>query len=307
MVIGGWAAACTFFLGILDRPFEESHLGPRFEDQHRPDVLVRLGVQTDGKRHDPVVRALHLVAQIPALDPVDQPVLLQHLKGRGQIDVGKRVLGVVGKRARSLAFEVLRLLPEHLVQQWHDLGPLLDRPIRLKHGLGVAVAYGYSLTAVLFPHLFPESFRDSMTGEVGLYFEAASIIVALVLLGQVLELKARGQTSAAIKALLGLSPKTARVIRSDGSEEEMPLEAILVGDKLRVRPGEKIPVDGKVLSGQSLVDESMVSGEPLPVEKAAGTKVIGATINGTGSLVMQAEKVGGETLLVAKARCQPVE
>lgn len=164
-------------------------------------------------------------------------------------------------------------------------------------GLGVAVAYGYSLTAVLLPHLFPESFRDSMTGEVGLYFEAAAVIVALVLLGQVLELKARGQTSAAIKALLGLSPKTARVIRPDGSEEEVPLETILVGDKLRVRPGEKIPVDGKVISGQSLVDESMVSGEPLPVEKATGAKVIGATINGTGSLVMQAEKVGKDTLL----------
>lgn len=164
-------------------------------------------------------------------------------------------------------------------------------------GLGVAVAYLYSLVAVLAPGIFPESFKDPMTGEVGLYFEAASVIVALVLLGQVLELKARGQTSAAIKALLGLAPKTARKINSDGTEIDIPVEHIHVGDQFRVRPGEKIPVDGKVISGQSSVDESMVSGEPIPVEKEAGTKVIGATINGTGSLVIQAEKVGKDTLL----------
>ncbi len=164
-------------------------------------------------------------------------------------------------------------------------------------GLGVAVAYLYSVTAVLFPQLFPDSFRDSMTGEVGLYFEAASVIIALVLLGQVLELKARGQTSSAIKALLGLAPKTARKIQSDGTETDVPLETIKVGDRLRVRPGEKIPVDGKIVSGQSLVDESMVSGEPIPVEKTVGSKVVGATINGTGSFVMEAEKVGKDTLL----------
>jgi Cu+-exporting ATPase len=164
-------------------------------------------------------------------------------------------------------------------------------------GLGVAVAYGYSLVAVLFPVLFPPSFRDSMTGEVGLYFEAAAVIVTLVLLGQVLELKARGQTSAAIKALLGLQPKTARRINSDGNEEDIPLEQVRVGDQLRVRPGEKIPVDGIVLSGQSSVDESMVSGEPVPVEKVTGSKVVGATINGTGSLIMKAEKIGKDTLL----------
>jgi len=164
-------------------------------------------------------------------------------------------------------------------------------------GLGVAVAYLYSLVAVLFPHLFPESFKDPMTNEVGLYFEAASVIVTLVLLGQVLELKARGQTSAAIKALLGLAPKTARKILPNGSEEDVPLETIHVGDKLRVRPGEKIPVDGKVVEGASHVDESMVSGEPIPVEKTAGSKVVGATINGTGMLVVQAERVGKDTLL----------
>jgi P-type Cu+ transporter len=164
-------------------------------------------------------------------------------------------------------------------------------------GLGVSVAYIYSVVAVLFPQLFPDSFRDSMTGEVGLYFEAASVIVTLVLLGQVLELKARGQTSSAIKALLGLAPKTARKIQENGNEEDVPLESILVGDKLRVRPGEKIPVDGRVISGYSSVDESMVSGESLPVEKTEGSKVIGATINGTGTLVMETEKVGKDTLL----------
>lgn len=164
-------------------------------------------------------------------------------------------------------------------------------------GLGVGVAYIYSVVAIFFPNLFPVSFRDSMTGEAGLYFEAASVIVTLVLLGQVLELKARGQTSSAIKALLGLAPKSARKIMSDGSEVDVPLEDIQVGDKFRVRPGEKIPVDGKVVSGTSSVDESMVSGEPIPVEKAAGAKIIGATINGTGSLVIEAEKIGKDTLL----------
>jgi Cu+-exporting ATPase len=164
-------------------------------------------------------------------------------------------------------------------------------------GLGVSVAYAYSLVAVFFPQIFPHSFRDHMTGEVGLYFEAASVIVTLVLLGQVLELKARGQSSAAIKGLLGLAPKTARKIFPDGSEEDVPLETIHVGDKFRVRPGEKIPVDGQVLSGSSSVDESMVSGEPVPVEKQEGSKVIGATINGTGTLVIEAKKIGKDTLL----------
>jgi Cu+-exporting ATPase len=141
------------------------------------------------------------------------------------------------------------------------------------------------------------AFQDSMTGEVGLYFEAAAVIVTLVLLGQVLELKARSQTSAAIKSLLGLAPKTARRIDSTGNEEDVSIELIVVGDKLQVRPGEKIPVDGRVLQGSSSVDESMVSGEPIPVEKLPGAKVVGATINGTGSLRIQAEKVGKDTLL----------
>ncbi len=163
-------------------------------------------------------------------------------------------------------------------------------------GLGVAVAYLYSIIAEVFPGIFPASFR-SETGEVAVYFEAAAVIVVLVLMGQVLELKARGQTSAAIRSLLGLAPKTARRLREDGTEEDIPLEQVRPGDRLRVRPGEKVPVDGIVLEGKSSVDESMVTGEPIPVEKEPDSKVIGATINGSGSLVMRAEKVGSDTLL----------
>jgi P-type Cu+ transporter len=163
-------------------------------------------------------------------------------------------------------------------------------------GLGVSVAYGYSVLATLAPGLFPASFR-SHHGEVGVYFEAAAVIVTLILLGQVLELRARSQTGAAIRKLLGLSPKTARRVKPDGSEEDVGLELILVGDSLRVRPGEKIPVDGVVLEGSSSVDESMISGEPVPVAKQAGSRVVGATVNGTGGLVMRAEKVGNDTLL----------
>jgi len=167
-------------------------------------------------------------------------------------------------------------------------------------GLGVAVAYLYSVVAAIFPEMFPDSFREH--GEVGVYFEAAAVIVALVLLGQVLELKARSRTGAAIRALLGLAPKTARLIHADGTEADVPLEQVKPGERLRVRPGEKIPVDGVVLEGTSSVDESMISGEPIPVEKHAGARVTGATVNGTGSLVMRAERVGAETLLAQIVR-----
>jgi Cu+-exporting ATPase len=163
-------------------------------------------------------------------------------------------------------------------------------------GMGVAVAYVFSVVATLFPGLFPDSFRDA-EGHVGVYFEAAAVIVTLVLMGQVLELRARGRTGAAIRKLLGLAPRTARRLRDDGAEEDVPLGAIMAGDRLRVRPGEKIPVDGVVLEGRSAVDESMVSGEPIPVEKSPGDKVVGATVNGTGGLVMRAERVGADTLL----------
>jgi Cu+-exporting ATPase len=162
-------------------------------------------------------------------------------------------------------------------------------------GLGVGVAYGYSIVAVLFPQVFPSSFRGG-SGEVETYFEAAAVITTLVLLGQVLELRARSKTGAAIRALLGLAPKTARRVK-DGSEEDVPLEQVHAGDLLRVRPGEKVPVDGTVTEGVSSVDESMITGEPIPVEKHAGDRVVGATVNGTGSLIIRAEKVGSETLL----------
>jgi Cu+-exporting ATPase len=168
-------------------------------------------------------------------------------------------------------------------------------------GLGTGVAYGFSVVGVLFPGIFPASFRGG-GGEVAVYFEAAAAITTLVLLGQVMELRARSRTGAAIKALLGLAPKTARLIRADGSEVDMPLDAVKPGDTLRVRPGEKIPVDGLVLEGASSVDESMISGEPIPVEKFKGARVTGATVNGTGSLVMRAERVGSETLLAQIVR-----
>ena len=149
-------------------------------------------------------------------------------------------------------------------------------------GLGVFVAYVYSVVAALLPGIFPPSFRDA-AGGVGVYFEAAGVIVTLVLLGQVLELRARSATSAAIQTLLGLARKTARRVGADGREEDVPLEAVQAGDRLRVRPGEKVPVDGVVLEGTSSVDESMVTGEPIPVEKQPGDRVVGATVNGTGS------------------------
>ncbi|ODT07265.1 MAG: copper-translocating P-type ATPase [Mesorhizobium sp. SCN 65-20] len=173
--------------------------------------------------------------------------------------------------------------------------------------LGVGAAYLYSVVATLFPDLFPEQFR-SHGGSVPVYFEAASVIVALVFLGQVLELRARERTGSAIRALLDLAPKTARRIADDGSESEVPLETVISGDRLRVRPGDSIPVDGVVLEGRSSVDESMITGEPVPVEKVEGEKLTGGTLNKNGSLIMRAEKVGADTVLsqivdmVAKAQ-----
>jgi P-type Cu+ transporter len=162
--------------------------------------------------------------------------------------------------------------------------------------LGVGVAWSYSVIGTLLPDIFPPTLRRE-DGTLPIYFEAAAAITALVLLGQVLELRARSRTNTAIKLLLGLAPKTARIVRSDGKEEDIPLEQVQVGDKLRVRPGEKIPVDGQVVEGSSSVDESMVTGEPIPVEKQQGERLIGATMNGTGGLLMRAEKVGADTLL----------
>jgi len=167
--------------------------------------------------------------------------------------------------------------------------------------LGLGTAYGYSAVAVLAPGIFPRAFRGA-NGEVAIYFEAAAVITTLVLLGQVLELRARSQTGSAIKALLGLAPKTARLLWEDGTEQDVPLDQVKPGDRLRVRPGENVPVDGVVLEGTSSVDESMVTGESIPVEKTSGNRVIGATVNGTGSFVMRAERVGSETLLAQIVR-----
>lgn len=162
-------------------------------------------------------------------------------------------------------------------------------------GTGVLAAYGYSVVATVAPGLFPPSFAEH--GHVGVYFEAAAVIVSLTLLGQLMELRARAQTSAAIKALLGLAPRTARVLRDDGREEDVDIGTLHPGDRLRVRPGEKVPVDGSVLEGRSTVDESMLTGEPVPVSKTVGDTVIGATLNGTGSLVIRAERLGEDSML----------
>jgi P-type Cu+ transporter len=168
-------------------------------------------------------------------------------------------------------------------------------------GLGIAVAYVYSLVATVAPSMFPASFRG-MSGQVDVYFEAAAVITTLVLLGQVMELRARSHTNAAVRALLRLAPKTARRITADGSEEDVSLDDVHAGDHLRVRPGEKVTVDGVVIEGRSSIDESMITGEPIPVEKGPGDSVVGATINGTGSLIVEARRVGSETLLAQIVR-----
>jgi len=210
--------------------------------------------------------------------------------------------------ARALAFIQLALATFPVV--WGGW-PFFERAaasLRTRHlnmftliGMGVSVAYGYSLVATLAPQAFPATMRGAM-GQPDVYYEVAAAITVLVLLGQVLELRARSQTGSAIRALLDLSPKMAVRVRPDGAEETIPLEHVQVGDKLRVRPGEKLPVDGVVLEGASAVDESMVTGESVPVEKSAGARVIGATVNGTGSLVLRAERVGSETLLAQIVR-----
>jgi Cu+-exporting ATPase len=186
-----------------------------------------------------------------------------------------------------------------LVRMWQSFGNRSPNMFTLI-GIGVLTAYVYSMVAAFFPQWFPESFQSH--GEVGLYFEAAAVIVALVLLGQVQELRARTRTGAAIRALLGLAPKTARRINASGDEEDVLLAHVHAGDLLRVRPGEKIPVDGVVVEGGSFVDESMITGEPIPVEKKPDDNVIGGTVNGTGGLVLRAERVGSETMLAQIVR-----
>jgi Cu+-exporting ATPase len=167
--------------------------------------------------------------------------------------------------------------------------------------LGTGTAYMYSVVAVLFPQMFPATFRE-MNGEVPLYFEAAAAITTLVLLGQVLELRARSRTSAAIRVLFKLSPRNARLVRPDGTEIDVPVEHVQPGDMLRLRPGEKLAVDGIVTEGESPVDESLITGEPIPVEKISGSRVVGGTVNGAGSLLVRAERVGSETVLAQIVR-----
>ena len=215
--------------------------------------------------------------------------------------VGLPVGGWIGERtARWL--ELILATPVILWSGWPFLvrGAKSFRTMNLNMfsliGMGVTGAYVFSVVAVLAPGLFPAGFRDH-SGQVGVYFEAGAVIVVLVLLGQILELGARERTGSAIRALLDLAAKTARVVRPDGSEEEIPLEDVQAGDRLRVRPGDKVPVDGELIEGRSSVDESMLTGEPVPVEKVAGDKVTGATINGRGSFVMEAQKVGKDTML----------
>lgn len=218
----------------------------------------------------------------------------------GDMLPGRPISNLLSHQTRAW-FEMLLATPVCLWSAW----PFYQRAVQSVRnrslnmftliGLGVATAYVYSVVATVFPSIFPEAFRTE--GQVAVYFEAAAVIVALVLLGQVLELRARSQTGAAISKLLGLQAQTALKIAEDGTEQEIPLEHVAQGDLLRVRPGEKIPVDGVVVRGESTVDQSMVTGEPIPVRKTASDEVVGATVNGTGSLVIQAQRVGEETLL----------
>ena len=208
---------------------------------------------------------------------------------------------ILGERA-TLWIELILGTPVILWSGWpffvRGVNSVINRSLNMFTliSMGVGSAYLFSVIAVIVPEIFPSGFRDA-EGHVGVYFEAGAVIVVLVLLGQLMELGARERTGSAIRALLDLAAKTARVIRPDGTEEEIPLEDVQVGDKLRIRPGDKVPVDGVVVEGRSSIDESMISGEPIPVEKVEGDKITGATINGTGSLVMEAKRVGADTML----------
>ena len=225
------------------------------------------------------------------------PLLVIAMAPMAGLDVG----GWIGERTARWA-ELLLGTPVILWSGW----PFLVRGVRSFRtmnlnmfsliAMGVLAAWSFSVVAVLAPGIFPAGFRDH-SGQVGVYFEAGAVIVVLVLLGQILELHARERTGAAIRALLDLAAKTARVIRPDGREEEVPVDEVQVGDRIRIRPGEKVPVDGEVVEGRSSVDEAMITGEPIPVEKTAGDRLTGATINGTGSLVMEARRVGKDTML----------
>ncbi|MGD2127697.1 MAG: copper-translocating P-type ATPase [Lysobacterales bacterium] len=259
-------------------------------------ALEPMVAQDEAPEDDPEYRDMRrrfLVSLVVAI-----PLLLVAM---GDMLPGRPVSAVVGQTARTF-LELVLATPICLWAAWpfyrRAWASIVNRHLNMFTliGLGVAVSYGYSLIATLFPSIFPDAFRDA-EGHVAVYFEAAGVIVALVLMGQVLELRARGRTGEALRSLLGLAPTQARKVTPCGHEKDIPLEEVVPGDTLRVRPGEKIPVDGVVLEGSSSVDESMISGEPLPVGKEPGDPVVGATINGNGSLLIKAEKVGAETLL----------
>src|SRR6266851_1789991 len=225
--------------------------------------------------------------------PVFGLAMAEHLPGLHAVLPGREVSDWI-QFALSIPVVLWAAWP-FFVRGWNSL---VSRSLNMYTliALGIGVAFAYSAVAILAPGLFPPAFRDA-SGQVGLYFEAATVISVLVLLGEVLQLRARDNTSSAIRALIKLAPDTAIRIRPDGNDEGVALELVVKGDRLRVRPGEKVPVDGVVLEGHSSVDESLVTGEPLPVEKNAGARVTGGTINGTGSFVMRAERIGAETLL----------
>ncbi len=225
--------------------------------------------------------------------PVFGLAMAEHLPGPHAMLSGQKVSGWI-QFALSLPVVLWAAWP-FFVRGWNSL---VSRSLNMYTliALGIGVAFAYSAIAILAPGLFPTAFRDS-SGQVGLYFEAAAVIAVLVLLGEVLQLRARENTSGAIRALLKLTPQTAHHVRERGGDEDVPLERVQKGDQLRVRPGEKVPVDGAVLEGHSSVDESLITGEPVPTEKHAGDKVTGGTLNGTGSFLMKAERVGAETLL----------
>jgi Cu+-exporting ATPase len=265
-----------------------------------------------------------------ALEPRALTLETLHEENPELRDMSRRFVWSAALTAPILALMVSEMLPEKPLQRL--LGPaavwiqfLLATPVVLWGGypffergyrslvnkslnmftliaLGTGAAYGYSVAATLFPGLFPDSFRDHHTGAIAVYFEPAAVIVTLVLLGQVLELRARGETSSALRELLSLAPKTARRVRPDGSEEDVPLASVVVSDRLRVRPGERVPVDGVVEEGESAVDESTLTGEPIPVEKGRGSRVAAGTVNATGTFVMKAERVGSDTLLASIVR-----
>jgi Cu+-exporting ATPase len=254
-------------------------------------VLPGAGSEDDAELRDMTRRFWVSVA----LSAVVLVLAMSHMLARNPLET------LIGHRLRPL-LELALATPVVLWGGWpffvRGWQSLVNRSLNMFTliALGVGVAYAYSVVAALAPQIFPPGVRDAH-GNVGVYFEAAAAIVTLVLLGQVLELRARRNTSAAIRALLDLAPRLARRINADGTEEDVPLESVQVGDRVRVRPGEKIPVDGSVLEGASAVDESMLTGESMPVEKSPGSRVIGATLNGTGTLIVGAERVGSDTVL----------